>query len=326
MPTSPPLISDVVFDVVRQNVVSGRLSAGTTIRESDVARLLGVSRVPARTALKRLEERGILLPAEGRGYLVPGRSPETGSKAAALDLDPGQRETIEQRNWRRRIFDEAEITVASAAIVGAFRTSEAAVASFYGFSRNLARELLGRLARLGIARQLPTGRWLVERVGEQQIRDHYAVRRALEPLALRDGAAVIEPAACAAMIERLEAALEAPAKVARGAMVAFEQDLHVDLVLMTPNRPMADAIRRSQLPLISTHLAFGGTQSPEIVSETLGDHLSILRALKRRSPARAATLLSDHLARAEGIALSRFGRLRRGAGLAIPEFLTPVRS
>jgi DNA-binding GntR family transcriptional regulator len=325
MPTSPPLISDVVFDVVQQNVESGRLPAGATIRESDVARLLGVSRVPARTALKRLEEQGILSPAQGRGYLVPGERAETGGGPTVLDFDARHREIIEQRNWRRRIFDEAEMIVASAAIIGSFRTSEAAVSGHYGFGRNLARELLGRLERLGIARQLPNGRWSVDRVDDRQIRDHYAVRRALEPLALRESATNVAASACAAMIGRLEAALEAPGKVTRSTMILFEHDLHVDLVLLTPNRPMADAIRRSQLPLISTHLAFGGTHSVGNVSETLGDHLAVLQALERRSPARAATLLGDHLARAEIIALDRYSRLRRGPHPAIPPFLTAIR-
>lgn len=327
MPTSPPLISDIIVEIVQQNLESGSLAAGTTIRESDVARLLGVSRVPARTALKRLHDKGVLAPASGRGYLVAGADAEglrPKRPLEALELEPHQRDSLEQRNWRRRIFDGAEMTVAAAAIVGAFRTSESAISAHYGFSRNLARELLGRLERLGIALQLPNGRWSIVSVGKREIRDHYAVRRALEPLALRDAAAGIEAASCAMMIARLNEALDAPAKVTRAAMVGFEQDLHVALVLRTPNRAMADAIRRSQLPLISTHLAFGGSQSGEIVTETLEDHRAIIGALSRRAPAQAAALLADHLARAEGIALARLARLHREPRPAVPPFLTPV--
>ncbi len=220
MRTDPPRLNEVVFEIVEANLAAGRIAAGTRIRESDLARLFGVSRVPARAALRRLEERGLLAPAEGRGYLVPGgpESPEERRFDAALEISARHRDDLEQRNWRQRVFEEAELEVAAAAVFGSFRTGEAAVAAHYGFSRNVAHELLGRLERIGVAVQRSNGRWQVERLGEKEIRDHYAVRGALEPLALRDGAAAIDRATLAPLIGKLEQALEEPSKVTRRAI------------------------------------------------------------------------------------------------------------
>jgi len=52
---------------LREAIVHGRLSPGSRIVETDVARRLGLSRTPVRSALQRLEQEGyVTAPSEGR--------------------------------------------------------------------------------------------------------------------------------------------------------------------------------------------------------------------------------------------------------------------
>ena len=61
MPTvAPHSATDLVLDAVRTEILSGQLAAGATLRQEDVADRFGVSRMPVREALKRLEGEGLV--------------------------------------------------------------------------------------------------------------------------------------------------------------------------------------------------------------------------------------------------------------------------
>ena len=75
--SEPPhrLLRDVVADALRARIVSGELPAGTRIREERLAEDHGVSRVPVREALQRLEQEGFLVLRPRRGATVASPSP-----------------------------------------------------------------------------------------------------------------------------------------------------------------------------------------------------------------------------------------------------------
>ena len=135
-------LNEVVRDVLKASIASGRMPPGTALRESDVARFFDVSRVPARSALSKLEQDGLLVPQKGRGYVVPGGDGVNGVKlsSAMLVIDSRQKEVLEQRNWRQRIFEQAELAIAASTLFGSFSISEIALAEHYGFNRSVARE------------------------------------------------------------------------------------------------------------------------------------------------------------------------------------------
>ncbi|PKR48018.1 hypothetical protein COO20_25025 [Thalassospira marina] len=334
MKTEPPRINDAVYKILKTNIEQGNIPCGVRVRETDVARLLDVGRVPVRAALARLADENLLENATGQGYLRPGTSANVGAGISGdtipkfadleLSLDPDLLEILGNRNWRMRIFDEAELTVASALVFGAYRISEAHFAGHYGVSRTIAREFLSRIERVGLVTQLPNGRWQAGPMTGKDIRDHYAMRCALEPLALTDAAAHLNKTALAKMITRLENARGRIEQVTTDDILQLEKDLHVDIVLNSANRPMVDAIRRSQLPLISTHISFVATQSYEIVESTIDEHLAIAFELKANRADRAATLLSQHLARAQETTLRRLSDLRDHHLKNRPDFLVPL--
>ncbi|HTY94537.1 MAG TPA: GntR family transcriptional regulator [Steroidobacteraceae bacterium] len=67
-------LSERVFETLRDDIVAGRLGTGTPIRQDALAANLGVSKIPVREALARLEQVGLLTSRTNRGYAVPPMS------------------------------------------------------------------------------------------------------------------------------------------------------------------------------------------------------------------------------------------------------------
>ncbi len=79
-------LSERVFDVVRERIVSGQLPIEMPIRQDALAAELGVSKIPLREALARLEQEGLLFSHANRGYFVRPMSAEEVDEIYALRL------------------------------------------------------------------------------------------------------------------------------------------------------------------------------------------------------------------------------------------------
>lgn len=71
---SSTTLTDQVYGVLRDRVLSGGWEAGRFIREQDVSNKLGVSRTPVREALGRLASEGFLERIPHRGFRLPAQS------------------------------------------------------------------------------------------------------------------------------------------------------------------------------------------------------------------------------------------------------------
>lgn len=69
-------LPDIVHDYLRQRIVASMVAAGSPLRQETIASELGISRVPVREALKRLEAEGLVKFRPRRGYLVSELEPE----------------------------------------------------------------------------------------------------------------------------------------------------------------------------------------------------------------------------------------------------------
>lgn len=63
-------LSDQVFAEARERILSGRLPADRPIRQDALALELGVSKIPLREALARLESDGLVVSHPNRGFVV----------------------------------------------------------------------------------------------------------------------------------------------------------------------------------------------------------------------------------------------------------------
>lgn len=79
-------LKDQVVRLLRQAILSGKISAGGRLNESQLARELGVSRVPIREALQPLELQGLVVDVPRRGKFVISLSDEEIQKINSLRL------------------------------------------------------------------------------------------------------------------------------------------------------------------------------------------------------------------------------------------------
>ncbi|WP_211212187.1 GntR family transcriptional regulator [Kiloniella laminariae] len=67
--------SDIIYDALRDGIISGQIKAGESLRQEHVAKLFNVSRIPVREALNRLEAQGLVQSLRYKGYVVSLLSP-----------------------------------------------------------------------------------------------------------------------------------------------------------------------------------------------------------------------------------------------------------
>ena len=85
------------YDQLRELIVWGRLAPGTRIVESEVARRLGVSRTPVRSALHRLQQEGYVVPLDRTTEQRLVVAPLTQQDSRELFLIVGQLEGLAAR-------------------------------------------------------------------------------------------------------------------------------------------------------------------------------------------------------------------------------------
>lgn len=79
-------LSEQIFTIVREQIVSGKLPVDQAIRQDALANSLGVSKIPLREALARLEQEGLLVGQANRGYFVRAMSAGEAEEIYALRL------------------------------------------------------------------------------------------------------------------------------------------------------------------------------------------------------------------------------------------------
>jgi DNA-binding GntR family transcriptional regulator len=71
-----PSLPQIAYAQLRDDILAGRHEAGSPLRQEELAQKMGVSRVPLREALRRLEVEGLVVQRPRRGYVVSSLDPE----------------------------------------------------------------------------------------------------------------------------------------------------------------------------------------------------------------------------------------------------------
>lgn len=84
-------LSEQIFTLVRDRIISGRIPSDAPIRQDALAAELGVSKIPLREALARLEQDRLLVSHANRGFFVRPLSADEVEEVYALrlQLEPG---------------------------------------------------------------------------------------------------------------------------------------------------------------------------------------------------------------------------------------------
>lgn len=163
-------LSERVFDVVREQIVTGKLSTEGPIRQDALAAELGVSKIPVREALARLEQEGLLTSHPNRGYLVRPMSAAEANEiyALRLSIEPAAAAfAATQADDQARIdvqhaFDVLDVAASNNLADVAVRNREFHTALVRPGGRLLTTQLVERLSILSeryvVAHLQPSGR------------------------------------------------------------------------------------------------------------------------------------------------------------------------
>lgn len=83
-PLRTGLLSDQVYDRLRQAIIEGTLKPNSRLVESDLARQYGISQAPVRDAIRRLVHEGLVTYIQRRGSYVAEISLEEASRAREI--------------------------------------------------------------------------------------------------------------------------------------------------------------------------------------------------------------------------------------------------
>jgi DNA-binding GntR family transcriptional regulator len=122
-------LSDQLVTLVRDRILSGKVAPNSPIRQDALANELGISKIPLREALTRLEQEGLVHSHTNRGFFVRDLSASEAEEVYALrlKLEPdavalaAERATPEQHQAARDTLATLyEVTDAGGEGVGAF--------------------------------------------------------------------------------------------------------------------------------------------------------------------------------------------------------------
>ena len=163
-------LSERVFEVVREQILKGKLPNDEPIRQDALANELGVSKIPLREALARLEQEGLLVNHPNRGYFVRAMSSEQADEifALRLSIEPqaaayaAHVATDEARTQAKRAYTELETAADSNLADVAVRNRDFHTALVRPGGRLLTTQLVERLTILAeryvVAHLQPAGR------------------------------------------------------------------------------------------------------------------------------------------------------------------------
>lgn len=183
-------LSERVFDIVRERIVSGDLPSRTPIRQDALANELGVSKIPLREALARLEQEGLLASQANRGYVVRMMSAAEADEIYALRLaiEPdaaAQAATVAgpaAQQAAREAFERLDSAADTNLPEVAIRNREFHVALVRPSGRLLTTQMIERLSILAeryvVAHLQPAGRETRAHREHRQLIDAFVARDA----------------------------------------------------------------------------------------------------------------------------------------------------
>lgn len=318
---------EIAEDVLRGNIVSGVLPPGLVLLEGPIADVLQISRAPVQRALQALEAEGLVHRFAGRGFLVgpPGAAPNrTDVKALGMVVPRDADEALQSRASWERIYNEVEADVAGCVVFGRYRIVEMELANHFNVSRTVVRDVLTRLRERGLVRKNQSSHWIAGPLTAQTVKDHFVLRKMLEPPAIRLGARAVSQARLEALLKRLRAAEDATAAGSLREIEAMQAEFIECCVLAAPNERLKDLVRNNLLPVTAADRLLrrlGLPGDPAIITE-----LRLIAELLLRGATEAAvSMMETHLDAllSRTIAQMKIVAIIPGPGVTAA-YLTPV--
>ncbi len=288
-----------IQESLRDAILSQRLPPSLVLLEGPLAKIYGTSRGPVRKALELLHQEGVISRFEGRGFLATSEpeavTPERQTLTPdMLGLTADYKSQIDARPISDRIYAEVEEAVASCLAFGHFRIIESALSEYYGVSRTVARQVLGRLRNQRLVEKDNYSHWLAGPLTAQAVAEDFEIRALLEPAALRASGPMLDKAELEVMKANIQRLIEHPELQNAESITSLEQDLHQRCLRYYRNRKACEMIAQSQLPVIVNRMFFQTVGVPPN-EPLLREHQLVLDHLLFGAFDAAASSLQAHL-------------------------------
>ncbi len=321
-----------VYSRLRQLLETSSPQQSIRISIAAVARLFDVSRPPAERALRALADEGLLrrnaagkferLPlAEGRGEGSAG-SVLLEEVAAALPEETAVL-GLQRGSWLS-IYENVVKVVAAVTAFGSYKVVESAMAEFYGVSRTVTNDVLGRLEERGLISRGPAGRWRIAQLSQRQLANIYQLRRTLEPVALLESAPSLTSEFLLEAIQRLDDASSLKNAVSPALSNQLEQDLHTASLQYCLNDRLLGVVQNCQVLRIAQLYMPNQSASEQERIAYIGEHRLVYDALLRGAHSLAAEALVYHLQVSEIRAAARLELASMAPPPEVPRYLVPV--
>ncbi|WP_410014455.1 GntR family transcriptional regulator [Sodalis sp. C49] len=309
------------YQLLKSMIDDGRLSPGERLLEVHVAKAFGISRSPARHALKRLCEQQLIQEVEGRGYEVAGAR-ATDGVAHHANLDMIKIPAVAR--WES-MYGQLEQALCASIIFTSVRIIEERVAEHFNVSRTVVRDVLARMHSVGLVSKDAPGRWIAPQVTPERTHHLYEIRWLLEPPALLQAAPRAPRLHMEQARNRVKQSLGGFPRDGFN-MDVVENDLHDILLSYCPNKEILQTLARTRILFVPTRYLFDPVlQIPlSLIEDALHEHLHIYDLLLAHDHQGAADTLCRHLQRADERWLQRFSSAFGLPKVQIPAYLVPL--
>lgn len=184
------------------------------------------------------------------------------------------------------------------------RLIETELADRFGTSRGPVRDALAELEQAGLVTSINRRGSFVAQLSATDVQELYAIRIALETLAITEAIERATPSDIAGMRDRLADLDKAAVSNESRAVAEADMQFHRSIVELAGNRRLLDAWNRlaDQTVLLMRELSH---IRPEIQGPA-GDHQKILAAFDKGDPNDGAAAMRSHLAAAQLALVARF--------------------
>jgi DNA-binding GntR family transcriptional regulator len=264
---------------ILDHISAARLSAGSVLREAELARTLGVSRSPVRAALRHLVGAGIVRAKPRGGYLI-------GRRAHAHR--PLAFESKSQRSLYGMLLKDLILCDLASP------TTESALMRRYEAGRGEITQAIRRLLREGLAEPSPGRGWTFAPFTREHLARSYQLRIVLEPATLLERDYRVDRDALEALRrDHRRMADSLSSSIAWSELFALDARFHETLSAGSGNELIVETIRRqNRWRRLCEYL---GYVRLDRVRGSMAEHVAIIDSLLDGDIPWAAAQLRHHL-------------------------------
>jgi DNA-binding GntR family transcriptional regulator len=189
------------------------------------------------------------------------------------------------------VYGEVRERILSLQLEPGARLHEADLAAELRVSRTPLREALRMLLAEDLIEQLPTGGMLVRRLDLEDMRELYAVRAALEGLAVREACGRLTDAdleGLERLVEQMQLLIDHPAEMTR-----LGGEFHAGIAAIAGNRRCQQLLRQLHGHMRRYHALSSRRETRRRAA--LEDHRALFEALRSRDPDAAERTVREHV-------------------------------